>query len=201
MGKARNLTIKLEDIVDIQPGYQHKGQMTDDPKGNLSCIQVQDLDHDQRVVRPEGLWKMRTEKSFENYRVTKNDLLYLSRGSKFGAYRIPEFESQTIPLANFFILRPGKDARVHATYLWWVLNDRRTANKVQNEMQGSMMPFISRANLGQLEIPIPSEETQEMIFKLANLRLKEKDLVTKIETYKDQLIESALAKKVFGEKV
>ncbi len=197
----KNLTKKLEDIVEIQPGYQHKGQMTDDPGGNLSCIQVQDLDHNQRVVKPDGLWKIRTEKSFENYRISSNDLLYLSRGSKFGAYRIPDFDTPTIPLAHFFILRPGKDARVHTTYLWWILNDRRLANKVQSDMRGSMMPFISRSDLGKIEIPIPSEETQDMVFNLANLRLKEKDLVTKIEFLKDQLIESALGKQVFGEKI
>jgi len=201
MSKSEVLTRKLEDIVDIQSGYQLKGQMTNAPEGNVSCIQVQDLDHSQRIVKSDGLWKIKTDKIFDNYQITKNDLLFLSKGSKFGAYRIPDFESLTIPLAHFFILRTGKNNKVNSTYLWWILNERRTANKIQNGMKGSMMPFISRADLGQIEIPIPPRDVQEMIFELANLRLKEKDLVTKIEIYKDQLIENALANKVFGEKL
>lgn len=199
MGKLGILTKKLDDIVDIQVGYQHKGQMTNDPVGSLSVIQVLNLNHDLRMLDASDLWKISSEKDFSKYEVTESDLLYLSRGTKFGAYLIPEMKHPTIPLSHFFILRPRENEFIDKAYLWWVLNEKRTAKQVQTLMKGSMMPFISRNDLGQIEIPIPSKESQKMIVEFASLRTDERKLILKLEAAKEKLYEAALEKIVYEE--
>jgi restriction endonuclease S subunit len=197
MGKGDS--IKLEDLVTIQPGYQHRGQMTNDAGGNLAVIQVLNLNHDLRVVNQDELWKMSTDKDFTTYQVTDSDLLYLSRGSRFGAYMIPRLNEPTIPLSHFFILRPKKDAVVGTSYLWWILNERRMAKQVQSQMRGSVMPFIGRHDLGQLTIPIPPKATQELLVEFTKLRNKERQLLMQLEATKEKLYQAGFENKIYGE--
>lgn len=199
MGKTEVPTQKLEDIVEIQPGYQHKGQMTNDLDGSLSVVQVLNLNHDLRTVESKELWKLSTDKDFTKYQINCTDLLYLSRGSRFGAYLVPELSEPTIPLAHFYILRLKKYAPVDISFLWWILNERKLAKHVQSQMRGSMMPFIGRTELGQLTIPIPPKATQELVVEFSKLRTKERQLLTQLETAKEKLYEAGLENKIYGD--
>lgn len=199
MGKGHVQTVKLKDLVEIQPGYQSKGQMTHDVDGNLPFIQVKDLDHDARSVKFEGIWKMKAPKDLTHYEISSQDLLYLSKGARAGAYRIDDPPAHTIALAHFFILRPNHKASISMRYLWWALNERHVAGHVQKAMKGTMMPFIGRAELAEIPIPLPTQEIQEQVAELASLRSQEKSLLMEIEAAKDRLIEGYMEKKVYGE--
>ena len=192
------ISVKLQDLAEIQPGYQHKGQMTNDSSADWSCIQVQDLDHESRMVRAEGVWKMQSTKDLSRYVVSETDLLYLSRGSNFGAYRIQESVGKTIALAHFFILRPIANCPVLVDFLWVALNDITLASCIQGFMKGSIMPFVSKLELGQIDIPVPSREAQCHIVELAILRSQEKKLHTQLMKTKDDFYGSIINRNIYN---
>ena len=197
MGKEGVTTMSLDDLVEIRPSYQTKGQMTDDPNGDLNFIQVRDLDHDSRMVMPEGMWKMKAPKDLSNYFVTTEDIIYLFRGSRFGAYKINSTHGNTLPLAHFFLLRSKNSKKLTSDYLWWVLNERKVANQIQSSMKGTMMAFINRSEFQKVQIPVPSLEAQNQITALALLRAKEKELMKKLELAKDKLYERLIDNQLY----
>jgi restriction endonuclease S subunit len=197
MGRAKPKEMKIEELVMIQPGYQHKGQMTNDPNGDLACIQVQDLDYDSKSVKGDGIWKIRAPKDLSHYKISSGDILYLSRGSRYGAYRIPEVSDDTIPLSHFLILRLKTDAPTSITYLWWALNEQKVSNQIKNQMRGTMMPFIGRSEFAEIKIPIPEKSLQERIVEFSILRNQERSLVNKLERAKDRLFDALLEKQIY----
>ena len=190
--------VALGDLVTFQAGYQKKGQMTNDPSGTVKCIRLNDLDFDKRSINHANVWQIKPEKGLEKYLVNKDDVLYLSRGSSFGAYRVGDVPSKTIALFHFAILRPIPKAPILSDYLWWVLNEPRVMDIVESVMRGTAIKFVGVQDLSKILIPVPEQSIQEAITKIATHRLREKELVLLIEDTKDRLCKAVLRRLADG---
>lgn len=77
-------------------------------------------------------------------------------------------------------------------YLAWVLNSHTTQALLKGQAIGTSIPSISKRVLENLEISLPSIETQEAILQITKLRNKEKSLKKEIETLREKQIQAML---------
>lgn len=77
-------------------------------------------------------------------------------------------------------------------YLAWVLNNHRTQALLKRQALGTSIPSISKRVLENLEISVPSIETQKAILQITKLRDKEISLKQEIETLREKQIQQQI---------
>ena len=170
---------KIDELVEIQLGYQFRERLTMASDGTHQVIQVKDIDqfNDHRLV-PSSLYRVAPKRDADKYIVTNGDVLFLSKGRRnsatlvdglvedmpwirpdgtHGAVRMP-----AIAAGYFFILRPRTD-RLRPDYLAWAINAPPAQAYLQSVAGGSAMPFVTKQAFADLEIDVPSPERQRII--------------------------------------
>lgn len=184
---------RLKDIVNIRTGYQFRGKVepTTEASG-IPFIQIKDVDPDFGLD-PSDVFcvnvdiKTSRDKVIEKYGVQTGDVLFLSRGAQLFATAVePEIQA-TIATSYFFILRVRGET-IAPGYLAWFMNHQRFQSRLAPFHQGSHIKTVSRTDLQDLEIKVPSLETQRKIAELQNLRRREMKLFHQIQFKRQQLL-------------
>lgn len=189
-------TVKLSEIVEmpIQTGFQVRGKVEHDPEGNYKLIQVKNVSRITHQVISSGLERItipeEKNKFMDKYLLGKDDVIYLSKLNP-GAFRYEAPEKAIVPMAHFYLLRP-KEKGVNPDYLCWALNQDFMKPFLAKSLKGTTLPFISKSDLAEFEVPIPALDIQKKIVVISSLRIKEKELNQKIEEKKDILINEIL---------
>lgn len=165
----------------------------------VKYIQVRDADRESMQVNLASVRIIPFDRNIDvkKYAVGENEFLFLSKGSRPGAFSLPHraqpfnFNLPIVPMSHFFICHPKKDA-VSAEYFVWALNQKFLEPQVKKAMAGSGIPFIPKPAFLEFEIPVPSKEIQNKITNLHRLRSEERRLVNKRESLLDDLVAYAL---------
>jgi restriction endonuclease S subunit len=194
--------LKIAEIAEIHSGYQVRDKSELGKVGNLSFIQVKNLDRNLNRVSFNELEKLKMNKEMNKYSVVKGDVLFLAKGN-ISAFLIDDEsfinDEVYIPMSHFFVLRPKKKI-ILQEYLWWVLNLKDTHQKLQKFLKGTMMSFISKSDFESIEIRIPSLEEQKKIVELIKLREQERILTQKLEEKKEKLLEAVFDELISGKR-
>ena len=81
-------------------------------------------------------------------------------------------------------------------YVKWFLNQPDTIQRLKSEAKGTSIPSISKKSLEKIEIPSIPLDKQNLILKIDHLRISQKELLQKIASLRDQLIQQQLNKAV-----
>lgn len=165
----------------------------------VKYIQVRDVDRESMQVDLANVRVIPFDRNIDvkKYAVDENEFLFLSKGSKPGAFTLPQLaqplklDLSIVPMSHFFICRPKKDT-ISAEFFVWALNQKFMEPQVKKAMAGSGIPFIPKPAFLEFEIPVPSREIQNKITNLYRLRLEERRLVNKREKLLDDLVDYAL---------
>ena len=104
----------------------------------------------------------------KKYLLRKEDVLYLSKLHP-GAFRYRGHVGDVLPMTHFYILRPHLNL-VDPDYLCWALNQSWIIGAyVQKLMIGSSLLFISRSDLLNFKIPLPTIKVQKKNYKLIKI--------------------------------
>ena len=135
---------------------------------------------------PEG-----KSKFMQKYLIQERDVLYLSKLHP-GAFRYKGPIGRALPMSHFYILRP-KIKGIDSDYLCWVLNQKWTTGPyIQKLIAGSVLPFISKADLLSFKIPLPTFSVQKKIVYLLSLRDREKQIQEQLDSKKNILLNKVL---------
>ena len=184
--------MKLADIARIDSGYHFRGRIEDDPEGPIAVIQTKDFSNDLRL-NPDDLVRIVPESKVAPYEVESGNVLFLSRGQNPWAAAIGELPLTCIVPSSFYILRLDRD-RILPDYLAWFLNSAATLTALKSIMRGSNIPFISKADLQELSIPVPPLSVQAQIADLNRLHARERALLNELSHRKRTLIDAVCAK-------
>jgi restriction endonuclease S subunit len=100
---------------------------------------------------------------------------------------VPE---NTVASSNFYILRINcKD--VLPEYVGWYLNQPAAQEYLRSRSQGTYIALITKADIGEMEVPIPPLSVQQQVVRVASLRRAEQDLLRQLESKRDALIQTA----------
>lgn len=194
-------TLRIKDIAELLSGYQVRDKTDFVKEGNINFIQVKNLDRINNRVSFKELEKLNMDKDMSKYQVKEDDVLFLAKGNIQASLIDKESfnnDEVYIPMSHFITLRPLKH-EVLSEYLWWILNHKETQSVLNRLARGTMMPFIGRSELENLEIPVPSLQRQRFIVEFVRLREREKELAKKLELERDKVYDHILGEVVRGQ--
>jgi len=180
--------MKLSELSNIQTGIFIKPF----EQGNLLYLQSKHFDEKGNLIQSTqpNAWISNNQ---ERHLLKNGDILFAAKGPKNFATLYQDMGTRAVASTSFFVLRI-KHNIISPQYLTWFLNCPRTQTILKNQAVGTSIPSISMEVLKNLEIKVPSLQTQNAILEITKLRLREKKLNKKIKTLRDSIIDHQLSK-------
>lgn len=180
--------MQLSELAEIGSGYHFRGSVEPDVAGEFRVLQARDIDAYNRFD-PEALTRVSLPPAADSCRIDRGDVLFLARGARQYAVPVTDPVEATVVPNHFFILRPRRPDLVPG-YLAWYLNQAPAQAALRSMMQGSNVPYITKAQLGQVEVPLPDVAVQEMIAAVYALQQREEQLLAELTSQRAQLVSS-----------
>ena len=178
---------KIKDITKISTGIYSKTSKN----GEVYSLQARDFDKFRvlkKMIEPNTIM----DKSIEKHFLKENDVLMAAKGNDFFA---SVYEKQVYPAvasSMFLVLREVDQSYISSEYLAWYVNQPNIQKFLNSLAKGTNLPSINKKILGDLEVEIPDQLTQNIVLKINLLRTKEKQLLGQLEELKDKLINEQL---------
>jgi restriction endonuclease S subunit len=180
---------KLTEIANIRSGMVVSKTANNDETllsdAYVRMIGTSDFDDDgflRHDLEPNVLFKTSIEKNFLQY----GEIVFNAKGRRFFASLFKNEYDHIIASASFLVLTLNSEA-VLPEFVVWYLNHTETLKVFDSKMATQVMPSITKQELGDLEIIIPTFETQKQIVTLDLLNKKhikiQKELITLEENY------------------
>lgn len=169
--------LKIQCLAIILSGYTFREAINTDNNGGIFVLQAKDIIQGTNITETKSL----TPISFCGTRTTsflqKGDIAIVSRGTGIGSFRCVLFNlsnANVIASSSVLILRLKKSS-VLAGYVTLYLNSAIGQNKIFQATTGAYIQAVSRKNLEEIEIPVPSMQKQLSLIALEeNMRHQEK---------------------------
>lgn len=181
--------VKLKDIATVQTGVYLKNTLLPD-----TCyLQVNDFDEEgvlRSTVRPTTTVSSKAARHL----LTESDLLLAAKGGKNFCAIAPMQLGPCVASPSFLIIRIDDTTRVLPEYVCGFLNLPSTRQLLTAQAQGSAITSLSKADLEEFEIPLPSLERQQACIALTRLQCREQALYKAIAERRRQIIDYKLTK-------
>jgi restriction endonuclease S subunit len=179
------LKTTLKHIATVQTGIYAQTIST----GSVVYLQAKHFDengHFYRKVKPDLPLDNQTGKHLLN----DGDIIFAAKGSKNFAAQYENKNGPCVASSTFLVIKLNDKFRsiVLSDYLVWFINHQRTQEWLKAKARGSSIPSISKNDLQDLEIIIPSIEKQKTILKIDSLHKKEQSIIKKIQSLKDKYL-------------
>ena len=176
----------IKDITNIQTGLFAK------PAGSGELVYLQSKHFDEygqlhSVLHPDLI----AEGISEKHLLKEGDVVFAAKGTKNFAAVFENHNEPSVASTSFFVIRIT-DQKLLPQYLAWVLNSHTIQILLKGQAIGTSIPSISKQVLENLEITVPSIETQKAILQITKLRNNEKSLKKKIETLREKQIQQQI---------
>jgi restriction endonuclease S subunit len=189
---------KLIDVVSIRSGMvvsktanNDENQLTN---AYVRMIGTSDFDEDGNLrndLEPNVLYKSSIEKNY----LKNGEIVFNAKGRRFFAFLFAEEYQSLIASASFLVLTI-EDNLILPEFLVWYLNHPETLKVFDSKMTTQVMPSITKLELGDLEIIIPTFETQKQIVALDLLKKKQIKLQKELITLEENYINAITYKKI-----
>jgi hypothetical protein len=181
---------RLADIADVRTGFPFRKAVQPVLGGTLAVVQMKDID-ESAGLDLRGLTLIEDEpKRYEQHLLQVGDVLLQSKGNKFPAAAIDK-PVHGIAALGLMIIRPSL---VIPEYLRWILNQPRTRDDLRAAAKGTYVPFLSRASVEALSVPLPTIETQRRIIEIDHIRNREQRLLRQLSDLNNQFADALLWK-------
>ena len=121
----------------------------------------------------------------------EGDILFAAKGSKNFAVLFEGTDQPAVASTSFLVIRLSDNCRdiILPKFLVWFMNLPNTRKLLQNQAEGTSLPSIAKSVISELEIPLPTIQTQYTILNVTRLQAREKELKKRIETLREQQIQ------------
>jgi len=185
-------TVRLEDVAEIQAGYQSRTTVQKCEDGTHLLIQGKDINEDGSISL-NSLIRFNPDRNPELYRVYPDDILFQARGSDHNAIIVKKNIPNALATGSFYIIRPNSDL-IRPEYLVWWLNQPTAQSFFKSKGGATGISFVSKSVLRQMEISLPSLPVQIKIGKIQQLLYKEQQLNTRL-IYLHRILANAVCNK------
>lgn len=180
---------KLNSIATIQTGVFSK------TTPNPDALYLQQSDFDSRgELRDTAQPTIATDNP--RHLLTAGDLLLASKGNNNMCVIVPEIEQKCVASPSFLVIRLHDKFAILPEYVAWYLNLSTIQTTLAAQARGTSIMSISKATLGELEIPIPPIERQKKYIELSKLQKREQELYKAIAEKRKQLLEYKMIKNI-----
>ena len=184
-----NEMIKLHSIAVIQTGVFVKVV----PNPNALYLQQSDFDGN-------GELRNTTQPTIivanQKHLLSAGDLLLASKGNNNICVVVPKLEQQSVASPSFLVIRLHDKSAILPEFVAWYLNLPATQTTLALQARGTSIMSISKATLGELEIPIPPIERQKKYIELSKLQKREQQLYAAIAERRRRILEYKMIKNI-----
>ena len=181
--------IKLHNIAVIQTGVFAKVV----PNSNVLYLQQSDFDGN-------GELRNTTQPTIivanQKHLLAAGDLLLASKGNNNMCVIVPEIEQKCVASPSFLVIRLHDKFAILPEFVAWYLNLPTVQSTLAAQARGTSIMSISKATLGDLEIPVPSVERQRRYIELSKLQKREQQLYVAIAEKRRQILEYKMIKNI-----
>ena len=195
---------KLKELAEISLGISFRSGLLSDDAGDSFLLQMKDLGVDTALDlsdKLDSLFKIQRPLIKAADALVEGDILFRSRGANFTAVIIEKTIKAKSQLQNVFPVSPLYLIRLRSekllpAYLLWFINNTDTQKQLQQMSEGTQIKMLSKKNLDNLEIIIPSLEKQKKIVALNALFKKEKLLLENLIEKKKDYLDAVLRREI-----
>jgi hypothetical protein len=183
---------RLGEIADVKSGLTLRGAYAASSisEAGPHYLRISDLTEDGRVaVRHVDRIRV-PDRSIEKYRLRQNDVVLANRGNRLTSALFDK-QFDAVAGSQFYVLRV-RDQNVMPEFLRWFLNLDTTTAYLVAKSTGSYIKSLPIGELRTLAVPIPSLEIQRIVVALAELRIREKELIARLEDLRETLLQQTL---------
>jgi hypothetical protein len=184
--------VLLQELANIRTGYLFRAGSPTGPAPNVWLLQIKDISADGRLQAVTNQVYV-PEVPREQF-IQPQDVLFISRGTRWQAVAIESALPNTIASYQFFVLRllNSLAKSLLPGYLAWYINQPVAQQYLKAHCRGSHVLLITKETLGTLPVVLPAYREQELIVQLQKLSFREKDLRAAIAEKRAMLLEQAL---------
>lgn len=182
---------ELAEILTGLPLRRQQDEMADAPL--YPVIRLADLANNGVLNDPSALDSMRLTggAKLSRYRVQEGDVLLTCRGTVTNTALVGEKVAGAVVSANILILRPTGEMSSGALFGW--LQTPRVQHILEAQSRGSIVLVISKTDLLELSVPVPSAEAQEHASSLVQLMAANDAALQEISSLRRQVGRMTLA--------
>lgn len=176
----------LKHIANIRTGIFAKPLV----KGEIVYLKARHFDENgwlRTSLHPD----LKADNITEKHLLRQSDVLFAAKGTKNFAAWYDGNSYPAVASTSFFVISL-KNNMILPEYLAWFINHPTTQKYLKANAIGTSIVSISKTVLEELEISIPSIETQKVILQITNLRNKEKKLKQQIESLREKQIQQQI---------
>lgn len=180
---------KLNNIATIQTGVFAKTT----PNPNALYLQQSDFDGNgelRNTAQPTIV------ADNPRHLLAAGDLLLASKGNNNMCVIVPGIEQKCVASPSFLVIRLHDKSAILPEFVAWYLNLPTVQNTLAAQARGTSIMSISKATLGELEIPIPPLEKQQKYIELSKLQKREQELYKAIAERRKQVLDYKMIKNI-----
>jgi hypothetical protein len=180
------MKLYLNKIASIQMGYSFRTRLDFMDQGQISVVQMKDL-NDENRVDCKDLMRVGMDTVKKHHLVRTGDIVFRSRGQVTTAAILIEDPGPAVVSAPLLRIRVDQNV-VLPDYLVWYINHPSSQALLSSRAKGTSLKMISKQALESLEVTVPSIEKQRAIAELAALASEEQHLLRKIADRRSRYI-------------
>mgnify|MGYP003115167762 CR=1 FL=1 len=194
MKRQPKQTYLLQHIAAIQPGYPFRGKLELDSQGDAFVVQYRHLVVGEALNDQQGKTLDRVTlpgRKRPEY-LCSGDILFMAKGTRNDAAVVRKLPHNTVCTPNFYHIRLTPSAcNVMPEFLAWQLNHVDAQRYFAMCSQGSVATSITKSQLGNLPIVVPSIEQQTLMVKLADAATREQQLLNQLIENRQRMVDAA----------
>lgn len=165
---AATQVMKISDFADVIPGATNtifeKEAIAGAKAAKLLTGNGVTAEGTVDISSLSSVW-IKPGKNVSRFIVKAGDVVLLARGSgvRAGLVTAEIAQEPILASANFLIIRPRSPVEMSGAALSAYLNTKPGKRALENMSKGSVIQSIPSASLRDMEIPVPSQEAQNMI--------------------------------------
>lgn len=174
----------LREICDIRSGYTFRQGIDQYESGDIKVI------HAKHLSNINGLPLPTINKLSSDHYLVDGDILLSVKGS-FSAAVFSKSVGKAIATSSIMILRP-RNKNILSEYIMTYLNSATGQSSLQQISSGAYIKTLTKSQLENLEIPIPSPHTQEILAKLSKNISDQKNITNRRNEVQQKIMNSII---------
>lgn len=177
----------LNDLGTIRSGQTFKSRLDEYAQGNLTVLLPKDIVNkkiDNCASKIDGS----TVSQLKKHILKKGEIIIVNKGTRFNTYLYDGVIPNVITTTAFYVITPGQG--LLPEYLYWYLNQQEAKRYFNENVQGSVIPAITKTILAQLPVPILPLNEQQYIHEFICKTNIEQELMQQLIHKKELFNES-----------
>lgn len=188
--------ISLGKSCTIRSGQTFKGRLDDYSRGTVTVLLPKDIVNGSIDYSNAAKIDAVTVPQIDRHLLKKGEIIIVNKGVRFNTFLYNGLVPNVMATTAFYVITPGE--KLIPEYLHWYLNQEEARTYLADNIQGSVIPTITKSVLMQLPVPFIPQTVQQDILEFLKRSHTEldllKELVQKKEAFSDSYVWEVIQK-------